>query len=727
MKRTLRTIIVALSLTAIMGLMAQDVAGDYKLSGLNVTYHDIARVTTPIMVTDTYGMGVSLQISEVPGGSVFYATYNGPHSEAALTAVGVNLNVEFYEDGTAYLVEGTTYPDVEEENCITSVQVLPLTDDMVYTSNMNAGLVVQPTNIIGIPSTSTYVGQTLGSMSLSQAAVFDYFPATPTTVSVPFPIYIDADGDGAPDIAHAPGADLPGQSVGYAIKGDDLISLSPDNASIDNNPDLYFEWHAIDGEVSESGLGVIIGEDEDGDGTDFDRTFGLPYIAATHFNPAPACGGFNYPVVSDVSEVFTGVAYNGCIDAVATETTGQCEAVLAGGVAQCMYDTGYDEATCASVLNGQAGGAAGLTVEYLANTIIASLDPPLYETCMGTAAQVGGDEALAVALVSNNLCLSAGFDQENCDVLVDLVTLTDLDQDEDGVIDSYGITDCQTLSDNSAALAATSGALVQSTDEDGSGTNCDEWALAVADSFAAQSADTGYLTCTDFSANWASTCIEEVSVANDMYIMDAALATWGNFLTYNSAVFSATLSAYMDAGMDENSALAAIMASSPELLADDSDHDFDGVNGRLVMHYAPTCIPEIESRIVSAEFHQLNVECSGEGDVNSDGNLTVLDIVATVGYILGDAGLNDVQLCNGDLTDDDTVDVLDVVAMVANILGRGHSGDATSVELIKSENGLGINADGFVGAVQLTLSHGENFSIDLTTDSFFGDFEQTEP
>ena len=106
-------------------------------------------------------------------------------------------------------------------------------------------------------------------------------------------------------------------------------------------------------------------------------------------------------------------------------------------------------------------------------------------------------ELYAVAALVENLCLGAGFDSDSCSGedgsggLVGLVTV------------DYGVTTCAALDANSATLAAAAGSLVTSTDDNESGSNCDEWSFAVADGFAAQSAETGYQTCTDLAANLA--------------------------------------------------------------------------------------------------------------------------------------------------------------------------------------------------------------------------------
>ena len=113
-----------------------DVDGNYRVSALDVQYYDIARQSTDVKVSDAYGLGVDITLLTINAGDVFYSTHSGPYNETTLAAIGVNLNVNFNEDDcTASLSEGSYYPDVNEENCISSVQVLPIIDDMIFSSN----------------------------------------------------------------------------------------------------------------------------------------------------------------------------------------------------------------------------------------------------------------------------------------------------------------------------------------------------------------------------------------------------------------------------------------------------------------------------------------------------------------------------------------------------------------------------------------------------------------
>jgi len=106
------------------------------------------------------------------------------------------------------------------------------------------------------------------------------------------------------------------------------------------------------------------------------------------------------------------------------------------------------------------------------------------------------------------------------------------------------------------------------------------------------------------------------------------------------------------------------------------------------------------------------------GDVNADDTLDVLDVVSVVGGILdGTAG----DPC-ADMNADGNVDVLDVVSMVNIILAGRSAEDATSAQ-ININNGLvSFKSDGFVGAVQMTISHDADFSIRLTDDSMVSDY-----
>lgn len=60
----------------------------------------------------------------------------------------------------------------------------------------------------------------------------------------------------------------------------------------------------------------------------------------------------------------------------------------------------------------------------------------------------------------------------------------------------------------------------------------------------------------------------------------------------------------------------------------------------------------------------------GNGDVDSDSELTILDVVSTVGHITGSTPLNEEYLANADVNGDSAVDIEDVTMMIAHITGN---------------------------------------------------------
>ena len=106
------------------------------------------------------------------------------------------------------------------------------------------------------------------------------------------------------------------------------------------------------------------------------------------------------------------------------------------------------------------------------------------------------------------------------------------------------------------------------------------------------------------------------------------------------------------------------------------------------------------------------------GDVNGDVTVDVLDVVAIVGAILEN---EDPNLC-ADMNADGTVDVLDVVSIVGIILGDRITSSATEAVLNIENGSANLNANGFIGAIQMTLSHKAGFSIELTDKAMVADY-----
>ena len=113
------------------------------------------------------------------------------------------------------------------------------------------------------------------------------------------------------------------------------------------------------------------------------------------------------------------------------------------------------------------------------------------------------------------------------------------------------------------------------------------------------------------------------------------------------------------------------------------------------------------------------------GDVNADGQLDIIDIVNTVIYLTGGSEFDECQISAGDINNDSNLDILDIVIMVNLILGNGRSFDATSAMMYETSAGVDITSDGYLGAVELTLTHAVGFELELTQDALVSDYNTT--
>jgi len=324
-----KTILVLCAISAFM-VAQEDAAGSYKLTAVDVLYTYITRAENVLTVTDAYQMGVTVPVSTIPA-AVPFTTIPMQLNDDALSAIGINLNVTLNEDGSGEVADGSYYPDVntiqaEDGSCVTLQQVLPVNDPFLYSSMGNmmefVGMAHPGVNVLGLPGISPMAGAQMGGLQLEDSETFEDFPMFPAhaTMCDPtgedcFPFTVgDLDGSGTVEVypnvnllgipEYVPGgAPLSGLTAGYWLKEgvniDEITSIYPGNT----DPDFHLEWHGVDG--SDSGLGWGDDDsDEDGDGTWFDRTVGIPGIPATYMNPA--CG-FNLPIFGDVTAAFSAI------------------------------------------------------------------------------------------------------------------------------------------------------------------------------------------------------------------------------------------------------------------------------------------------------------------------------------------------------------------------------------------------------------------------------------
>ncbi len=665
-------------------LLAQDAAGTYKLTGTTVRYTSLARQTTVATVSDGYNLGVTTPVSVIRANSPFFQLLNGPFTEDNLEDGGAFLNVTFREDGTGTINEGSYYPTTElnEELCTTASTVLPITDELIYTSNLEGDQYVQTQNSLGLTSMSPFAGERIGGISLSGSENLDFFTYGQSAGSLGA-CAVGYYNDGSACDASQPGNDCDYYeacaSAGYVKKGLDFAT-TPGNGV----RDMYVEWQAVDGPLSQSGYGDdeldpcedglceanqntaacfepsmiqneegewVIEEDENGDtvvipseacsasSQDMDRIFGIPYFGTTAMNPD--CG-FNHDILGDAATV---------------------GGALGGGI----------DAACVSGLQGDANDNGF---------------PDIVDGCFA-----GGGDASAAFMTA---CMELGFDQDTCGMLTVLAETT-----VEATTICYDIETHQFYPADDASECAEGYIFTNA--------NWDCYGLLML----TYGADAPNGLCDQAAAGWVNECVVGDSAGRDFYLMSANFAAWGGFFTWNALQYS------------QSQGNTAFLVSDgtydfdPTCLA---DGDFTDCGGRLKMEMDPLCIPEFQVREVYIDFDEVD-DCAANGDVTLDGVVNILDVVNLVQAILGSEQLNDNQVCNaninGDLnTDGDPlVNILDVVAIVQAILGnRGI--DATEIQIFNNENSVSMESNGYIGAVQMTLNHGEDFEIDLTDNAF---------
>ena len=822
-------------ISAISFMFAQDdPVGNWKLSGLRVDYMDIARQDAAIVLNDAYGFGISVPVAALPAGYLFNYLINGPFNNAALQGAGVNLNVNLYPDGTGVVGEGSYYPDVDliPGQCITQGQIFPITDSFNWeNSGGQEGNMFPYTNLIGMPSANGLAGQPAYGLGVNGSGVFDNWPSTPTTIPTPIVLpAITPDGVtmlalGCAGICYsgqfaggeaecmagcsaqpaAYGAMLPGAHGGYFRAGDDL-GLSQFNADGEFSPKFILEWSAIDGMESESGLGDEIGVDEDGDGTDYDRIFGLPYISATAVNSEnPLCDitggaltgagpGLVYPVAGDIVDALggeaavgelvygsclagvAGGAYDSCIGQVYDGVMAQCEGAggpVAAVTGLCYEASQTDDFAGACAYYGAAGALTATCLqlgfsEEVCSEAATQAMPAVDGYCLYTTgydcATAGIDECAVLTdpTFSVGLCgtlAGALTESETCEEWTDSF----YDYDEDEMSDTYGDIIGDSFFDANAASVL--------------GVTCTDFAaglnagLAAGDPTTIATIDQLFvgaagMSCSEYGASYVGMCVEGVVGANDMYLMDTSLETWGLFLTYNAA----SVQQYQAAGYDD----ATIAYYFPELFVNDSGTDFDPscyytgetCGGRLVMDFAPTCVPEVEAHQIVAEFVDLEaLDCDANGDVAGgfddlacswnpgsalescdcdddngngaldpeeicfgdgyhdtefegpagDGVVNVVDVVKMVTHIVDPmAQLGGYLFCQGDMNADGFINVVDVVNVVGIIVSPGRVGGATSTTIEYSADEINLTSNGYVGGIDILVEFAnESFSFEL--------------
>jgi len=148
--------------------------------------------------------------------------------------------------------------------------------------------------------------------------------------------------------------------------------------------------------------------------------------------------------------------------------------------------------------------------------------------------------------------------------------------------------------------------------------------------------------------------------------------------------------------------------------------DGDDANGEETAGPADECSCTAYEASVDAETRCV------VGDINADNNWNVLDIVGLANCVLDDnCGDSADSGCSSDVNGDGNWNVLDIVNLANCVLDDNCAGrvdDASHSKLIIENNVVSIEADGFIGGVQMTLTHGDDFSIEMTDRALHYDY-----
>mgnify|MGYP001393077190 CR=1 FL=1 len=163
--------------------------------------------------------------------------------------------------------------------------MLPVTDEIIYSSDADAGATLPLTNINGQASRNPYAGEAMGTMSLSQSVVFSFFPQTAVPDVSPWLLFFDEETPAVYPVADENG-NYPSLGVtGGWIKTDGFTGSIGDADPLSSDqpePDLALYWHTMDGFSADTGLGDELGVDGD-----FIESQAFAYLAVRSYLKLP--------------------------------------------------------------------------------------------------------------------------------------------------------------------------------------------------------------------------------------------------------------------------------------------------------------------------------------------------------------------------------------------------------------------------------------------------------
>jgi hypothetical protein len=653
-----------------------------------------------------------------------------------LAGIGVNLNVNIYDNGYGTVAQGSFYPDIElseSQDCVTDLQIFAVDEN--FTWELGTESTFSNSNVLGMDNGLLCEGDNLNTLAVEcddntdeawgfglVTGLFDATPSTPVPTKVPpgLPFVALTDGtvlglscgawcagpngnDGGAASPQLPfdgdiaactatcdtwdyatssaysGGVAPGYLSGTGTSS--MFNVNAGNSAMCDgdwtqgcNPDVDFKlvWNALDSEETGLGFGDDPDVDEDGDGSDFDRIFGVPYLGSTSLNATvPGCditGGtaqgnpFNYALAGDIvstlgdagcddddattpccSELFDTVSgvYDCGESVVAAFMSDNCfGSVLAGVEAGCLAQTAGGVVAACTQAGGVANTVYGGCAQQASGEVLTACNGAVAAT---TAA--GGDDAAidaALAAVIEGACISAGgpaiSDPDvaggitcgdlaasyaaqsagDCTVAVGLATSTE-STSLCMLAGAIGASDYPTCTDFAGSYSDDA---LNALALDATGADCPTTATALANGYALSDATTiatlnGMATavlgqsCTDFGNGFTSTCLETDGLPNSVNETEVYLL--------NPAAVPATYGFFVTYNGTVFSSIAAQAATGPipcgdaGLVAfDGSDLNQDGeVDEDDIVAFTAGCNPHL---MVNDSDHDFDPSCLYDQD-----------------------------------------------------------------------------------------------------------------
>ena len=110
------------------------------------------------------------------------------------------------------------------------------------------------------------------------------------------------------------------------------------------------------------------------------------------------------------------------------------------------------------------------------------------------------------------------------------------------------------------------------------------------------------------------------------------------------------------------------------------------------------------------------------GDINGDEVVNVLDVIQAVNMALG-SQTPDYNVA--DLNSDGVINVLDIV-LIVNIVLEPRLNDASEASVRIVDGYMSVSGNGVISGIQMTISHSEDFTFEITDQSMVSDFVTKE-